>query len=164
MAAFDMKKLSTTDKLVAGAGVVALISLFLPWYGVSSGVFSNSVSGFSSGYGWIGALLIVAAAVYLVGMRSGSNVPKFSYGPGVIVLGASAIGTFLVALRWLTLPSGSASVGGVTYLNYGPRVGIILTLIAGIVQVVCAFRLFRTSGETVPWAGKGGKKPSEGTR
>ncbi|HEY5121504.1 MAG TPA: hypothetical protein VII84_07995, partial [Acidimicrobiales bacterium] len=61
MAAIDMKKLTTIDRVIAVAAAIALISMFLPWYGASSGVFSESVSGFGSGYGWLGALLIVAA-------------------------------------------------------------------------------------------------------
>jgi len=72
MAQFDMKKLDTSDRIVAGAGALTLICLFLPWWG--AGPFS--VSGFSTSYGWIGAILIIAAAVYLVMLRSGSNMPK----------------------------------------------------------------------------------------
>ena len=150
MATFDFKKLSRVDRGVAGSGFVALIALFLPWYGVSSGPFSASVSGFGSGYGWLGALLIFATGLYLVLLRSGSNVPKLSVGPGFIMLGASLLGTVIVGLRWLSLPSGGA--GG--YYNYGPRIGIFVALIAGIVQVVCALSLFRGSGESVPWKSK----------
>lgn len=152
MAVIDIKKLSTIDRVVVGAGVVALIALFLPWYGYSVAGFSSSVSGFSSGYGWIGALLVVAAGAYLALQRSGSNIPKTSYGPGVIVLGASAIGTLLIVIRWISLPSGSGGVGSVYNYSYGPSVGIFIALIAAVVQVVCSFRLFKSSGESLPWA------------
>jgi hypothetical protein len=152
MAVIDMKKLTTIDRVIVGASLVALISMFLPWYGASSSAFSTSVSGFGSGYGWIGSLLVVAAGTYLALLRSGNNVPRTSMGPGVIVLGLSLIGTLLVAFRWLALPSGSAGIAGVTYFNYGPRMGIIITLIAAIVQVICSFTLFRRSGESLPWA------------
>ncbi len=154
MAAFDWKKLSTPDKVVAITALCALIALFLPWYGFSSTFYSASVSGFSSGYGWLGALLIVLAGVYLVLLRSGSNMPKLSMGPGVLVLGASVIGTLLVAIRWITLPRGSYGVTSVTGFSYGARIGIYLALIAGIVQIVFALRLFRASGESMPWAPK----------
>jgi hypothetical protein len=87
MAQFDMKKLDTSDKIVAGASVITLICLFLPWYGVSAGPYSASVSGFSTSYGWLGALLIIAAGVYLVMLRSGSNMPKNQFGPGVTRIG-----------------------------------------------------------------------------
>jgi hypothetical protein len=146
MAAFDMKKLDTSDRIVAGAALVTLICLFLPWYGVSAGPYSASVSGFSTSYGWLGALLIIAAGVYLVMLRSGSNMPKISYGPGVSVLGLSLLGTIIVLIRWLTIPK-----GGFAGYSYGPQYGMYITILAGIVQVVLAFRLFKSSGEKVPW-------------
>jgi hypothetical protein len=151
MAVFDWKKLSTADRVIAVAALIALISLFLPWYGYSSSFGGASVSGFSTSYGWLGALLVVAAGVYLVLLRSGANMPKTSIGPAVIVLGASAIGTIIVAIRWLTLPSGSGGAGGFSY-SYGARIGIIIALVAAIVQVVFSFRLFKASGEALPWA------------
>jgi hypothetical protein len=149
MAQFDMKKLDRTDRIVIGMGLLTLICLFLPWYGVSSGIYNASVSGFSTGYGWLGALLIIAAGVYLVALRSGSNMPKTSYGPGVTVLGLSLIGTVIVAIRWATIPK-----GGFANYSYGPEYGMYLVILAGIVQVVVAFRLFKASGESVPWEKK----------
>jgi hypothetical protein len=151
MAAFDWKKLSTTDRVIAITALIALISLFLPWYSWSGGGYSASAGGFSTGYGWLGALLVVAAGVYVVALRSGSNMPKTSYGPGVLVLGASLIGTIIVAIRWITLPRGSYGAGGVGF-HYGPGFGLILALIACIVQAVFAVRMFRSSGEALPWA------------
>ncbi|MGH3733943.1 MAG: hypothetical protein ACRDVC_11345 [Acidimicrobiales bacterium] len=148
-AQFDWKKYSTTDKVIAITGLVSLISLFLPWWGYSSGPFGASVSGFSTSYGWLGALLIVAAGAYIAMARAGSNMPKFFYGPGVIVLGLSVIGAVIVIIRWISLPRGSYS--GAAF-SYGPRIGIFLSLIAGIVQAIFALRLFRASGEALPWA------------
>jgi hypothetical protein len=149
MAQFDIKKLDTSDRIVVGMGVLTLICLFLPWYGFSGGIYSESVSGFSTSYGWLGAILIIIAAGYLAALRSGSNVPKISYGPGVTVLGLSAIGTIIVILRWITIPK-----GGFAGYSYGPEYGMYLTILAGVVQVVLAFRLFKASGESVPWEKK----------
>jgi hypothetical protein len=152
MAAFEWNKLTTTDKVISVTALIALIGLFLPWYGFSSPLYSASVSGFSTSYGWLGALLIVAAGVYLVLLRSGSNMPKTSYGPGVLVLGASALGALIVIIRWLTVPKGSYS--GLSSFTYGPRIGMYIVLIAGVVQAFFALRLFRSTGEAVPWANK----------
>ena len=150
MAQFDMKKLDTSDRIVVGMGVLTLICLFLPWYGVSGGGFNSSVSGFSTGYGWLGAILIILAAAYLAALRSGSNVPKISYGPGVTVLGLSLIGTIIVILRWITIPKGGFGAG----FSYGPEYGMYITILAGVVQVILAFRLFKATGESVPWEKK----------
>jgi hypothetical protein len=149
MAQFDIKKLDTSDRIVVGMGLLTLICLFLPWYGVSAGPLSASVSGFSTSYGWLGAILIIVAAGYLAALRSGTNVPKISYGPGVTVLGLSLIGTIIVILRWITIPK-----GGFAGYSYGPEYGMYLTILAGVVQVVLAFRLFKASGESVPWEKK----------
>jgi hypothetical protein len=148
-ASFDWKKLSTTDKVISITSLVALISLFLPWEGASGPGYSYSVSGFSTSYGWLGALLVILAGVYVVMQRSGSNVPKFSYGPGVITLGLSVIGAVLIIVRWISLPRGSYAAG---FFSYGPRIGIFLALIAAVVQAFFALRLFRTTGEALPWA------------
>jgi hypothetical protein len=74
-------------------------------------------------------------------------------GPGVAVLGLSAIGLLIVIIRWLTLPRGHYGAGN-TVFSYGPEAGLYLALISGIVQVVCAVLLFRASGESMPWADK----------
>ncbi len=148
MAFIDINKLSTIDRVVVGAGVVGLIALFLPWYGFSSPYASASVSGFSSGYGFLGALLIIATGVYLGMLRTGANMPSTSVGPGVLTLGGSLVGALLVVVRWISLPRASVSGG---LFNYGPRFGIIIELLAGIAQALCAVTLFRRSGESVPW-------------
>jgi uncharacterized membrane protein YeaQ/YmgE (transglycosylase-associated protein family) len=41
-------------------------------------------------------------------------------------------------------------VAGVGY-SYGPRGGIFLALIAGLVESVVGVLLFRASGEKLPW-------------
>ena len=149
--AFDAKKLSRLDWGVVGAGGVAFIALFLPWYGVSAGGFSASVSGWSTSYGWLGGLLIVAAAVWFLLWRADAAIPKAPLSPLAATTGAAGLGTLLVILRWATLPRGHAGVFGTTLFNYGPRVGIWITLIVGIVEVACAGVLFARSGEALPW-------------
>jgi hypothetical protein len=113
------------------------------------GSFSPSVSGWSTSYGWLGALLIIAAGVYLALLRSEVNLTKMPLTPAVVVLGAAALGTLIVVLRWITMPSGGVGIAG---FSYGPRIGIYLTIVAGVVQVVAAVALFRSSGEKLPWA------------
>jgi hypothetical protein len=154
MARFEAKRLSRLDWAVVGAGGLSFISLFLPWYGASAGLFSASVDGWSTSYGWFGALLIIAAGAYLALQRSEVNLSVVPLTPAVVVLGAAILGALIVIIRWITLPSGHAGVGGVTVYSYGPRVGIFLTIIAGLVQVGAALALFRASGEKLPWAEK----------
>jgi hypothetical protein len=144
----DVRKLGTAERVVALTAIIALVALFLPWYGVSVSALSVSVIGVDSGYGWLGGMLIGLAGAYLVLLRSGTTMPPTKLGPGVLVLGASLIGTVIVALRWISIPRVSDAVG----ISVGPRYGLVLTLVAGIAQVLFALLLFRRSGESVPWA------------
>ena len=150
-ARFDPKALSRTDWVVVGAAGVAFIALFLPWYGATSFGVSASVSGWRTSYGWIGALLIVFSGAYLALARSHADLSRVILGPATVVVGAAVIGTVLVLVRWISLPRGHAGLQGVTIVSYGPRVGIVLTLVVGIAQAVAALSLFRGSGESLPW-------------
>lgn len=161
--ALDLKKLSRLDWGILGAAVVGFVALFLPWYGVSSGLFSASVSGWSTSYGWLGGLLIIASGAYLALHRAEFDLSKVPVGLAVVVLGTSVLGTFIVIIQWLTLPKGSGAINGVTVYNYGPRVGIIIALVVGVIQVVCAFLLFRASSEPVPWANPDASTPGSTT-
>ena len=58
------------------------------------------------------------------------------------------IGAALVLLRWLF--AGRVSYSLASY-SYGPRFGMIIEVLAGIVQAACALTLFRRSGEELPW-------------
>jgi hypothetical protein len=144
---FDWKSLSTLDRAIAGGAAVAFIAAFLPWYGVSVGPFSASVSGWSAGFSaWAGALLLTLAGVFLVLRRSGASLPSVGgVGPSVLVAGVAAVGLLLVIIRWISFPR---------YRGYdvGARYGIYIALIAGIVEVTAAVMQMRASGEQVPWA------------
>jgi len=157
MSPLDTKKITQNDWLVIGGGILAFIALFLPWWGFNltsteaaeahaEGI-GTSVSGWSTGFeGWFGGLLLLAAAGYLFFLRTGSNAPKLPVGPGVAVLAASALGTLLIIIRWATIPRGAFGA------SYGAKYGMYVAIVVGVVEVVGALRLFRASGEALPWA------------
>ncbi len=62
MAGFDPKKVTTLDWVVIGAGGLAFIDSFLPWFHWSAGPFSVNWSAWSAGFlAWFSVLLLVAA-------------------------------------------------------------------------------------------------------
>jgi hypothetical protein len=143
---FDLKRLSQLDRAIAGGAGVAFIAGFLPWWGVSVGLYGASVSGWSAGFtAWAGTLLLTLAGVYLVLQRSGVSLPDLPVGSSVLVAGVSALGLLLVIIRWLSLPRYHG-------IGVGARYGIYLALIAGIVEVAAAVVQMRASGEAMPWA------------
>jgi hypothetical protein len=154
---FDWKSFSTLDRAIAGGAAVAFVAAFLPWYGVSVGPFSVTVSGWSAGFtAWAGALLLTAAGVLLVLRRSGATLPSFGdTGPSAVVALVAAVGLLLVIIRWITFPRYHSV--GISY-GVGARYGIYLALIAGIAEVTAAVMAMRASGEQIPWA-QGGHRP-----
>ena len=144
MTEFDTKRFSGLDWTVLVTAGIALISLFLPWYGVSVLGFNASVSGWSTGYGWLAALALVAAGVYLGLAKGGDALKNVSVPPALIVLILASVGTVLILIRWATLPSGSITSAGGSF-SYGPRFGIFLALIAGLVQAGVSIAMYRTA-------------------
>jgi hypothetical protein len=152
---FDLRRLSQLDRVVAGAAIVVFISGLLPWWGYSGPleVYSASVIGWNAGFAaWLGILLLVAAAVYLVLLRSEVALPVLPVGPAMLVAGAAAVGLLLIILRWLTLPRVGEGLAG----SIGPKYGLYVALIAGIVEVGAAVMAARASGEPLPWAQRRG--------
>jgi hypothetical protein len=143
--ALDAKQFSRTQWGVLIAGGIAFLSLFLPWYGASyGGVVNTSVNAWSTGFGWMAAALLVAAAVYLLlHLRGIGSLPALAVQPARMVLSLSGVGLLLVLIRLGSLPHGSVSIAGVATYQYGARAGLVVAMIAGVVQVVCAGLLFR---------------------
>jgi hypothetical protein len=148
MPGFDLKQISRNDQGILGAGILAFIASFLPFYGVSGGhgFVNYSVTAWHS-YGLLGLLFVFAAAV-IVALRVFANVqlPKLPVGVTVLVTGLAGLGTLLLILRGFTYPS--ASGGGV---SVGVKWGAYIVFIAGIAMTVFAFLSFRASGEKIAW-------------
>jgi hypothetical protein len=148
---FDLGRLNTTDRVIVGGAVVVFVSAFLPWWGYSGplAIYSASVMGWSAGFtAWAGIVLLVAAGAYVVLLRSEVKLPNANVGRAVLVAGAAVIGFVLVLLRWLTMPRVSAGLAG----SIGPRYGLWLAVLAGLVETAAAVVALRASGEPLPWA------------
>jgi hypothetical protein len=125
----DLSKISQNQKIALGGGVLAIISLFLPWYGFSFGGVGANIGAFDSGFwAWGGLFLAIAGAVILVlkAMEiSDAKVGKLAAEQLALLLGAA--GVVFIILRWLTqndlvkygLFIGLISAAAVTYGAFG---------------------------------------------
>jgi hypothetical protein len=139
--AFDAKRLSRDDRVVGGATVLLLISLFLPWYTVSApsatinGVTVSGVGGFSAnafgGHGWIWVVFILGLAVlaYLV-MQAGFETAPVSLPVGPVLLGLTGINLLLVLIAFLVKPGTGDTL---VKISIGWGIGAFLGLICAIV-------------------------------
>jgi hypothetical protein len=93
-------KLSGGVRIAAVAGLVLIINLFLPWYGIAG----FNINAFDSGFlAWFGSILAIAGAVIVVlGALGRSKISFGSLQGGQIALLVGGLGALFVILRWLT--------------------------------------------------------------
>ena len=99
----DLEALTTGDKVLVGSGIVYLITMFLPWYGIS-GFGALNRSGWSYFFtGVIPLLLIMAAAAIVLITRFADNVtlPDLPLPLSQVLLIGAGVAAVLVLLRLL---------------------------------------------------------------
>jgi hypothetical protein len=146
MATIDVKRITPLEWAGIGAGALAFIASFFPWYSISydgpslPGLSAFSASGSLSAWGvgiggWLPVLLLMAAAVIVLLPHFGTTVAN-----GVMIwLGLSAAALVIVLIRWLTLP-GEDGLG----FSQGAGFGIIIGVLAAAASGVAAFLAYRS--------------------
>ncbi|MFL6144393.1 MAG: hypothetical protein ACJ72N_21340 [Labedaea sp.] len=142
-----MKRVTPLEWAGIGAGALAFIVSFFPWYSISySGPTLPGFSAFSGGAsasawgvgigGWLPVLMLIAAGVIVLLPHLGTAVPN----GGLIWLGLSAGALVIILIRWLTLP-GEDGFG----ISQGAGFGIFIGLLAALVSGVAAFLTYRSA-------------------
>jgi hypothetical protein len=138
----DFSKLSPNNMIAGGGGLVSLINIFLPWYGVDFG-FGASVTAnaFDAGFfAWAGALLAVAGGVLVVLKALGvfeAKVGALTTEQFAMVL--AAVGTLFILLKLL-------------FDNDFTKYGLYLGFIAAAATTVGAFLSAKDEGVGLPSA------------
>ena len=157
MARADLTKVTTLDWVVVGAGLLAYISSFLPWYRADVSILgierSATANAWNAGIGaWLPVLLLAVAGVVVLASATGVRLPTSK---SLITLGLSALAVIAILLRWMTFPDATGQnsldmdnvdVQGLLAVSSGADVGLYIGLAAGIVAVVASFLTSRTSG------------------
>ena len=132
----DTSKLSLGEQIAAVSGIVLLIVLFLPWYGVdvSAGAANISASDSASAweaFGFVDILLFVIAlvAIGVPAARMTDSLPE-DWPGGTIVLAAGGLGVLLVLWRIIDLPTPDISSIGPVSVDFSRKIGVFLGLIA----------------------------------
>jgi hypothetical protein len=142
----DTSRLTPGDISAGVGGVVLLISLFLPWYGVSIDVRGFSAS--TDGSGWevfsfidILLFVIAVAAIALVVLKAMEQLPADVPVP-LVLCGLGALALLLILYRLIDTPAPSDLPDQV---DVSRKIGIFIGLIgaAGV-----AYGGWRTNMET----------------
>jgi len=152
MAGVNSRQLTMPQWLGIGAGLVALIASFLPWWSASIDAMGISASESRSAWGvgalgWLAVVLLVVAAVIVAMPLFGSGLSK---GP-ITWLVLSVLALVMIVIRLLTydasadIPERLEAMDG---FSTGASFGTYLGLIAAIASAVGAFLAFRDSRST----------------
>ncbi len=160
MAELDLKRVTPLEWAGSGAGALAFIVSFFPWYSFDfAGFGGGSLSAWNTGFlAWFSVLLLMGAGVVILLPHFGVKVDRLS----LIWLILSGVATLFILLRWLTLPDdgglGSVTGGllGDSGISSGAGFGLIVGLIVAVVSTVAAALNFRAAPKTVP----GGPNPA----
>ena len=157
MAEFDLKRVTTLEWAGSGAGALAFIVSFFPWYSFDfEGIGGESYSAWNTGFlAWFPVLLLMGAGVVVLLPHFGTQVARLP----LIWLSLAGAATLFILLRWLTLPDdgfGGLSILGDTGFDSGAGFGLIVGLIIAIVSTVAAFLTFRAAPKPAP----GGANPA----
>lgn len=137
----DLRRLSQVERVVGGASVVVLISLFLPWFGFSGDGGSFSVSGVTAhGYLYLALILTLAIVAYL-GLRAGFDqfpvALPIAHGPLLLI--GTGLQFLLVLIGFLDKPLSLLS------WDAGAYIGLLAAVVAAGPVIVPAIRSFQAS-------------------
>jgi hypothetical protein len=142
----DTSKLTPGDISAGVGGIVLLISLWLPWYGVSVNVAGFSASSDASGWEVFSTIdiilfLIAVAAIALVVLKAVGQLPAEVPVP-LVLLGLGGLAVLLILFRLIDTPAPSDLPDQV---DVSRKIGLFLGLIgaAGV-----AYGGWRTNTET----------------
>jgi hypothetical protein len=153
MAKFDPARVSRAEWIGLGAGVLAFVASFMPWFEVSFGGAASVLddywaSAWSIGFAaWFPILLLMAGAGVLLAEHLGANVPKPRPGWPLILLGVAVVAVVIILLRWLTLP-GASDFLGESGVSYGAGFGLYVGLVAAILFGLSQYLVFRSAGQS----------------
>jgi hypothetical protein len=152
-------KLTTSDRLIFIGGIVYLIAMFLPWYGLDFDTGFGDVTYDNKGWdyvlgGWLPLILIVVLAAHVAVTRFSpdTNIPDLPipWSQGYLIAGIAA--AVILVLRLLI---GSDEISGFdTGADLDRQFGLFIAVIAAICVAAGSF-LKSKEDDALPPAGGG---------
>ena len=159
-----MDKLTTSDKLIFIGGIVFLVAMFLPWYGVDVDTGFGEASYDNNGWdyflgGWVPLIIIVVlvAHVLITRFSPDTKIPDLPipWSQGYLIAGIAA--AVIVVLRLLI---GSDEVSGFdTGIDLDRKFGLFVAVIAAICVAAGSFLKSKEDDALPPAADDTGSAP-----
>ncbi len=148
MAEFDVKSVTPLEWAGIGAGALAFLVSFFPWYSWDFGGESDSLSAWNTGIGaWLPVLLLMVVGGLVLGTHFGLKVDRLP----LIWLSVAAGAAVIILLRWLTLPD-DGGLGGFTLgvdlgIDSGAGFGLVIGLLAALASGAAAYLVYRAAAK-----------------
>jgi hypothetical protein len=139
---FDLSRLTTVDRVVAGATLITMISIWLPFYTASAGIYSVSLSGTFHTWMWLEFLVALALISYLAARALWARVPfalPAAHAP--LLLAGTSLQLLLILVALIAIPYGDQGMG----LGWAAFLGLLAALAAALPLIVPAVRTYRKS-------------------
>lgn len=151
-----MNKLTTSDKIIAGSGIVLFIAYFLPWFKVDFGPLGGSASASGGDVGFFWATLpmllgLIAAGAVIANKLFDVKLPDLPIPWGQAFLGAGALAALLVVLKLLIGEDPSSIVKR--------SFGLFLAALASIGLAAGGFLKFQEGDDSTPSGSGSGSAP-----
>ena len=127
----DTSRLTPADMIAGVGGIVLLISLWLPWYGLSADVSGVSFDGSASGWEWLSLIDIIlflcaVAAIAVVAAKAAGALPP-DVPAALVLFAAGALAFLLCVFRLIDTPV----PGDVPdEIDVSRKIGVFLAVIA----------------------------------
>lgn len=156
----DLNKLTTSDKVIAGSGIVLFIAYFLPWFKADAGIVEVSASGGDVGFLWatLPMLLgLIAAGLVIANKLFDVKLPDLPIPWGQAFLGAGALAAVLVVLKLIMGEDadGAEALG----IDISRSFGIFLAALAAIGLAVGGYLKFQEGDGVATTDGGTGSAP-----
>lgn len=139
-----LNELSMGQKVAGGSAGLALIASFLPWYTLKDEFLGGvSFKGTSFTFGWIGAVLLLAAAGLVIAPAFGKSVGNKDITGEQIAIGVGGLGALLWAIRFIRVPA-------VFFDTMGRGIGLFLAAAAAAGVVAGVVMTMKEKGIAMP--------------
>lgn len=133
---FDLSRLTTVDRIVAGATLVTMISLWLPWFSASFSGLGATTTGSISGTGyhgwlWLEFILALALLAYFAARAAWDQLPfRLPVSDEWLLIGGTGLQFLLILIGFLAMPPTDGLQGYSVSWDFGAFLALIASLVA----------------------------------
>jgi hypothetical protein len=148
---FSLSRLTTVDRIIAGATLVTMISLWLPWYTGKDSVLGITSTASISGTGdhgwlWLEFILALALLAYFAAKAAWAQLPfRLPVSDEWLLIGGTGLQFLLILIGFIALPSTDGIQGFSVSWDYGAFLALIASITAAAPVVYPAVKTYMDS-------------------